>query len=398
MQNKVICSKPFSLVYQPTGRPYCACCWADNYFEHSPSELYPLDHFNGDEMIRMRREMLLGEKTEFLEKFCAMCWKKEERYGNSPRLDNDIQKEVLENFNSDGTLKDNSNNPFIDISLNIWGNYCNLQCYECKPVNSTSRIALMKILDPKWSPDEEFEKYEFDYQKIDVNAFNSIIDQLVDNADKISQITIVGGEPMLMKPHFELLDKLIDSKKSKHISLSYVSNMTLMTLQSMKKYFDNFKFTYLQWSVDALGERNEWLRYPTNWKETLSNSREIQKYFSEKKVGTIRATITPTIFSITTFKETYDWMFANGFLEFGDDQSANTVSSSSYLSPKYLPRELKDKIAPDILKVSKYRYNELMSGDDENKFKLAVEYCDAVDKARGTNWRSVFPEIAEYAS
>lgn len=401
MQNKVICSKPFTLIYQPTGRKYSSCCWAADFFEYSPNEVLPLDHFNGDEMSRMRREMLLGEKTEFLERFCGSCWRKEEQYGNSPRLSENLQEDVINNFNFDGTLKDKSDNSFIDISLNIFGNYCNLQCYECKPVNSTSRISLMKILDPKWSlPENELkfnEDIEYDYKKTDDIHFNTIIDQLVDNADKISQITIVGGEPMLMKSHFELLDKLIDSKKSKHISLSYVSNMTLMTLQSMKKYFDNFKFTDLQWSVDAIGERNEWLRYPTNWEETLSNCIEIKKYFLNQNIGVIRATITPTLLSITSFKETYDWLVFSGFLSFGDDQSANTVTKPSYLSPKHLPKELKAKISSAIHKVSEYRYNELMSDGDEEMFKKAVEYCDAVDKARGTNWRSVFPEIAEYA-
>lgn len=398
MENKTFCSKPFTSIYNFPGKCYAPCCWA-NKFDYSPDDVLPLDHFSSSEMNRLRKEMLLGEKTEFLEHFCKWCWMKEEKYGSSPRLHSGLEKVDLSSFNDDGSFK-NTKGRFLEVALNIFGNNCNLQCYECRPTNSSSRIALMKMLDPKWTLPKfglTYEDKEYDSKKIDRSHFDQMIDQLIQSADKISSVVVVGGEPMLMKSHFDFLDKLINSGHSKYITLSYVSNMTMMTLRSMSKYFENFKYTHIQWSVDGLGERNSWLRYPTNWKNTLSNVKEIQNHFSVIPEGTIRSTITTSLLSITTFKETYEWL-VDQKLAFPDDSHDNVIIEPNFLCPRHLPKELKKKVAPDIRKISEFRYNELMSEGDENMFKTAVEYCDELDKVRGTNWRLTFPEIAEYAT
>ena len=37
-----------------------------------------------------------------------------------------------------------------------------------------------------------------------------------------------------------------------------------------------------------------------------------------------------------------------------------------------------------------------MSERSEECFQLAVQYADNLDKMRGTNWKTTFPEIAQY--
>jgi organic radical activating enzyme len=397
MNNPVICIQPFNNIYNAPGKSYSPCCWG-GLFNYSPDEVLPLSHFTGDEMNRIRKEMLNGEKTEFLEKFCSKCWQKEKEYGHSPRLDEIVSKSFTDNFNEDGVLG-KCNQRFLKISLNIFGNQCNLQCYECLPHNSSSRISVMKKLDPQWSDPKNFPHFndkEYDLKKTRQEQFNDVVNNLVDNADKIRTISVVGGEPMLMKSHFHLLDRLIECGHSKEISLNYCSNMTVTKLSNMKKYFDNFKSTFLQWSVDSIGERNTWLRYPTNWEETLLNVFEIKTYLRSNLLGIIESTITPTILSITSFKDTYNWLLENELISI-KNKHVNVVSRPEFLRPHHLPQNLKEEISEDILKISKYRYNQLMETGDEQMFKKAIEYCDALDKQRGTNWRTTFPEIAKYA-
>jgi organic radical activating enzyme len=397
MDNSVICAQPFYNIYNAPGKAYSPCCWG-NLFEYSPNEVLPISHFTGDDMNRMRKEMIAGEKTEFLKKICNGCWEREKKYGHSPRLDEVISQTLVDNFNNNGSLNENSKR-FLKISLNIFGNQCNLQCYECLPSNSSSRIAVMKKLNPQWlSPNgfPSFEDIDYDLKKINQDQFNNTIKDLVKNVDKIKTISIVGGEPMMMKSHFILLDELIECGHSKEISLNYCSNMTRMKLSNMKKYFDNFKFTFLQWSVDSLGERNTWLRYPTKWEETVSNVFEVKNYLLDNSLGIIESTITPTILSITSFKDTYDWLYSNKLIS-NKNKHVNVVKRPEFLRPHHLPQKIKEEISEDILKISKYRYNQLMETGDEQMFKKAIEYCDALDKQRGTNWRTTFPEIAKYA-
>ena len=38
-----------------------------------------------------------------------------------------------------------------------------------------------------------------------------------------------------------------------------------------------------------------------------------------------------------------------------------------------------------------------MSERDEDCFELAIQYADNLDNMRGTDWKTTFPEISEYA-
>jgi disulfide oxidoreductase YuzD len=381
---------------------YAPCCWANIWSsEKNPRNTLPMEHFTGEDFNRIRKEMMAGEKTEFLKSYCNTCWKREEEFKDSPRLQFlymliNRKHNLLSNYNLDGTMKENDAR-FISIGINVYGNYCNLQCYECVPDNSSSRIAVLKKLN-----DEETNiNFNFSYEDIktkslkpiDRDQFKKIVDEIVSYDHKINDISIVGGEPMMMKSHFQLLDRLIESGECKNIVINTVSNMTLMTLERMKKYFDAFNYTTIQWSIDALGQRNHWLRYPTDWEKTLKNVEEIRVYLTTNGRGEISASVTPSLFNMISLKETSDWLTANGYRQW----YANFVVEPKFLSPQHLPQELKEKIGPEVLEVSSQHYNQMMSDRDEEKFQSAIRYADKLDAQRGTNWRATFPEIAEYA-
>lgn len=401
MENKVICPLPFMKIYNNLdASTYTPCCWSNHWYdkENNITNTLPLEHFTGEVFNRIRKEMLSGEKTDFLKEYCNTCWMREEKFGHSPRLEfkDFITYNAYQNFDENGKLIENDER-FIQIGINVYGNHCNLECYECLPDNSSSRCAVMnKINDSVLNEQFYYEPHLRKPASISKEHFRKIVDEIVLFGNKIRSIDIVGGEPMLMKDHFYLLDKLIESGKSKNIEINYTSNMTLMTVSKMKKYFDNFCYIRIQWSVDALKERNYWLRYPTNWERTISNAGEVRKYLIKHGKGEVQATITPSLFSITTFKETYDWLLLNDYV-LPDQMPMNVIDNPNFLSPQHLPEELKEKIAPKVFKLSKAHYNQLMLERDENSFQLAIQYADKLDQMRGTDWRSTFPEISEYA-
>jgi len=43
-------------------------------------------------------------------------------------------------------------------------------------------------------------------------------------------------------------------------------------------------------------------------------------------------------------------------------------------------------------------YNDMMEDRDQHYFELAIQYFDALDKSRGTNWRTTFPELSCYTN
>jgi|APGre2960657373_1045057.scaffolds.fasta_scaffold04183_5 hypothetical protein len=399
MDNNVLCPLPFKKIYNNLDQSnYTPCCWSSDWKnEKNASNTLPIEYFNGEVFTRIRKEMLEGEKTEFLKSHCGECWRREELYGSSPRteLSKIIEYQPYKNFDKSGKMVDN-NERFLQIGINVYGNHCNLQCYECLPYNSSSRTDVLNKLNDPIINKQFFYDPKIKSIQISTEHFNNIVDELVSYASKIISIDIVGGEPMLMKNHFYLLDRLIDIGESKNITINYVTNFTMMNIVKMKKYFDNFLCTIIQWSVDGLKERNHWLRYPTNWEQTVQNATEVRDYLFKYNKGSVTSTITPSLFSITSFKETYDWLFLNDF-SFPNQKHLNIINNPDFLNPQHLPQKLKETIAPSIYKISKAHHNQLMKDRDEDMFKLAIEYADTLDKNRGTNWRSIFPEIAQYA-
>ena len=403
MKNNVFCSKPFQEIYNHPEANYAPCCWATPVSKDNPSTCLPIDHFNGEDFRKLRREMLLGEKTDFLYSYCKYCYDREDEQISSPRMNyNHVDKGILDNFNFDGSLKETKKR-FITVSINAYGNACNLECYGCNPSVSTSRKKALDKLQKNMIADNIDISDFYSHSKhkcIDVNHninYDDIVRHLVKYADNISSIVIVGGEPMLMQKHFILLNKLIELNKSKHISLSYISNMTLMDLSTMEKYFKNFSHTTIQWSVDALEDRNYWLRYPTDWDSTLKNVFEIKKYFQHTKRGFISATITPSILGIVTLKETYRWLFVRGLIN-KKNPLVNLVVKPSILQTRNLPDEIKNEISSDVKLISKVHYDDLMHPRNNRQFELSIKYFDLLDKSRGTDWRSTFPEVAKYAN
>ena len=407
--NTIFCNRPFIQVMNQIGEEYACCCWfkrhkpLDHTLYPTPHETLPVDVFRNDLYTGLRKDMLLGEKTELLENHCGKCYEREAATGFSPRLlYQEFPLELRQMFNDDGTYKD-GNYRHLRLGLNIFGNYCNLECYECIPTNSTSRMVASKKLDDKWSkihggPSIYTEPQKnSDVKKVDPEWFNKIISNILDHAHVIEELSFCGDEPALMRSHFEILDALVLSGHSKNIRLNYTSNMTIMNLSVLKKYIDHFKHVVIQWSVDGLKAENSWLRYPTDWDKMMVNVREVKKYIDKNNKGRLRATMTPSLFGIIRFAKLCKWLYLGGFIpELINIDVVNNINFKSILHQRHLPNELKEQISGEIEKLSPSLHKALWMDRDEEKFQLALEYATELDNSRGTNWKEVFPELVPY--
>jgi len=397
--NHVLCGYPFYAIRNGPSINYAPCCWARTKSVCGPQNTPAIDYFKSNIFNEMRRDMLRGEKSELLLDTCSLCYKNEKNNGSSARLQSGVDWNVLDNFDSDGKMID-TDNRFIKLELNAFGNHCNLECYECQPDNSSRREERLKKMGTKWQA--ILGKYSFvdrDVKKKDKILWKEFVDDLVQHSKNIKMLSFCGGEPMSMVSHFDILDALIDSGDSKEIELYYVSNMTMFTLSKMRKYIDKFKWMNIQWSVDGIGDRNYWLRYPTNWNNTVKNVLDVQQYFyytKPWKIGKIEATITPSLLGVLKLKETVDWMNKHDLMQ--DNPMINRIDEPKICQTRHLPDEIKHKIGDDVRSVSEYHYNDMMEQRDPYYFGLAIKYFDALDKSRGTDWRATFPELACYTN
>ena len=332
---------------------------------YEPSKQLPFEYFHGEFLSQVREDMLSGKRTELLEQVCSKCIQRERETGTSPRL-----------------MRKYENG--INLELNIYSMNCNLECIGCRPEDSTTRDKRVKQLLEVNSDyydllDLDDKILETDLKKVDPFRFYEILADIEKHSDQINSITFCGGEPALMKGHFELLDILIDSGHSSSIKLAYVSNFTCMKRDRMQKYIDSFKKVTFQWSMDGVAEINHYLRYPTDWYSTLKNVFEFDH---------VTATFTPTSLALLSIKETFDWLERHNLKP---DDVYNRVLTPEFLQPRHLPDRIKKIIDSDVKEVSDALHRDMWREGNPEMHQTLLDYLDDLDRLRGTNWKKIFP-------
>lgn len=193
------------------------------------------------------------------------------------------------------------NNPKEFVLGVCFDNVCNLKCVTCSPIHSSQLIGEWE--DLQLFSEEYTKKY---YIKLGKQAPSKIefIKDVLNNSDfDILKLEIFGGEPLINPLIFRFIDWITEQKYASQVFLSITSNSTTYT-PKLEEYASKFKQVGLQLSIDGIETTFEYLRYGTNWKESLD---VINKYY--EMVGRI-----PN-FSLA-FNYTLSWMNSLHFVEF----------------------------------------------------------------------------------
>ena len=138
---------------------------------------------------------------------------------------------------------------FIDIRNT---NLCNLKCRYCGPHFSS-----------QWAKE--------------LGNKVSIVSTEIDNSllitDSLHWMYFTGGEPLINGDHWELLEQIIVSGRSKNISLSYNTNLTILKYKdkNIANIWSQFKNVKVACSIDAVGKTYEYIRSGSNWDQIDSN-------------------------------------------------------------------------------------------------------------------------------
>ena len=84
--------------------------------------------------------------------------------------------------------------------------------------------------------------------------------------NNLKQIHFQGGEPFLSNTHVQLLEKLSETVDFSDVILWYHSNGTIKVSDKVLKLWENFKMVDIYFSIDDLGTRMEYQRWPVKWK------------------------------------------------------------------------------------------------------------------------------------
>jgi len=196
---------------------------------------------------------------------CSRCWL-EENAGKKSKRQYMLEKfkhiEVdWENVYQGHGLK------FLDLKL---GNICNLKCRICGSWSSSkwAQEELDYVTNNKdhiarqWLRDGQWPRKSPNFWK-----------QLDEILPEVKYFEFTGGEPWMIKQHFDLLQRAVDRGLAKDIDIHYNTNTTQFPKDP--SIWQHFKHVQIAFSVDNTEERFEYERYGAKWRTANTNIRKI---------------------------------------------------------------------------------------------------------------------------
>ncbi len=335
----VFCCLPFNSISVAPFGAIRVCCNNYNLPRNERGEYYSFNNddfdlkeaLNSDFYKELRLSMVKGERHPS----CHRCWDIENQGGMSYRQawENRYERRFesyIENMNPDGSLKQ-IRGDYVEFTL---GNTCNLKCRMCNPFSSIQWLKEAKSLG-LISEGEENELKNYNW--FEKPKFASAVDSLLKSTDRLN---ILGGEPLIIPEQFQILQKAIDLGYASNMEVQYNTNLTKLDPRLLPMW-TKFKRVFLNVSVDAVGELNEYIRHPMNWKKFLDNLQTL-KGWAEVAPLSISLHCTFQALNVLELHRLYDFVYNLGY-GFARIPFVIWVNYPEYHDPRILPRELREK-------------------------------------------------------
>ena len=357
---------------------------------------------------------------------CDYCWRVEDTSDEvfSDRVMKSKDTWAVNHINSIVADPLGNHDPsYLEISFS---NTCNFKCSYCNPESSSKWVEEIKK-HGAYPTSTRFNNLEWLESQGKLPLSESDDNPYVDafwqwwpsiyNSLEILRIT--GGEPLLTKNTFKVLDYIIDNPKP-HLELNINSNLCVPD-----KIFDQFinKIKFIQGnklvksfklytSVEAYDKQAEYIRFGLDYKSWRSNCDRVLKEIPDSKL---------------TVMSTYNALSVTSYLDFlkdwnslrNDHNRRNLSLDISYLRwphhqnifvldqsfIKYLDNQLAYMKSEDFFEHEIHRFERIyMIFKDHIKKDQYVEqnqkdfaaFVEEHDKRRGTNFQNTFPEMNDF--
>jgi molybdenum cofactor biosynthesis enzyme MoaA len=360
---------------------------------------------NGAKAREIRLSMLKGERHSD----CSTCWVKEDMGAPSRRTVSNKMYEGEFGLEQAQASTDSQGNTTWQPSY--WdlrfGNLCNLKCVMCHPASSSQWYKDYILLNNKMKFTDsgtEINLKSVGGRYVDNGEYNwwdnpEFWSRLEEKIPYLKQVYLVGGEPMLIEPHYNFLQKVIDSGRADQVTLEYDTNLTAIHQRALNLW-KHFKKVWLRISVDDYGDQFNYIRFPANWQQVSKNIEALSRGLPNVKID---FTITWQVLSSFTTLNLLDYLekFPN------HNYSIRILSNPEYYDAAILPSAAKEELIKIYTswantdsrrrKISHLiNYLEKYKREDFDKLTKCVETLDKLDTIRSTNWRETFPQLSEY--
>jgi organic radical activating enzyme len=240
LEKKIYCTAPWNgLTIREDGQVKTCCVGLRGLGNLNFMSMQDIE--NGQELRNIQQGMLNGEPDY---ENCKVCIELEKTSGHA----------TLRNHYNNWYPSINDNQlrlKFIDVR---WNNVCNLSCMYCTPMFSSTWADKLAV-KIKNQPVKQYQE--------------ELLSWILERADHVSEIMLVGGEPMLMKQNYELLKRLpADCQISIITNLSYdlENNPALPFLLNRPPEKINWNV-----SLENIDKKFEYVRSGASWDQIKKN-------------------------------------------------------------------------------------------------------------------------------
>lgn len=344
------------------------------------------DMWNSEWMQNIRQQFIDGERPET----CQRCFREEDAGIRSPRAGYN-EKWYKDNVKVEREIPLDIR--YVDLRL---GNLCNLKCRMCNPWSSSMWVKDWNevVGTAELAPNSPLTDQELEYMNYMTEwpDYKGTGRNFVEIAHTIEEIYLTGGEPTLAKSQYALFDYCIENELASNIKLKYNTNLTNVP-QKMVDYWKHFKSVQLNTSIDAVGDRDRYIRYPSSWSKVEEN---FDKLNALPNVN-IQIHCTVQVLNMCAMNELFDWIASKGI---ADDQIyLNILNHPECMNIRALPMALKN-----IAKMKLVDYYHIPKVEDTIKYMFAedwheqrwsefVAYNTKTDELQKMNLLDVCPEF-----
>lgn len=415
---KTFCVMPWINLSTETNGKCKICCvvMSNKYIKNNQGEDFHIHKdnietiWNSNYILDIRKKMLNDEWPED----CFYCEKQELNGVASPREDyNQRWPERLTNFDQIKFSEDGYSDQ-LPISLEPRpGILCDLKCHSCWSMSSSKifseRTQLLKenLEDSSHETKNIVDSWTFEIESAQQSDFNwsnqSIyLDNIKKCGKNLQRLYFTGGEPTLIKSNQEIIDYLIENKKN-DVLIAFTTNLNFKSRRFFENlhYFDSVEITG---SIEAVAEKNTYIRYPSEWQRVIENIRYLISL--PKNIHFSIMTVLQAL-NIKAYIEMLDWFSQ-------DDQLKDIPVTPTYIqSPDYLKLEAVSveiklqaiSLAENLLNEKRLNsYNQLKLEEFKNYLRLNVEYSPVlnlkfktyiklIDNHRKTDFKKTFSDL-----
>jgi hypothetical protein len=202
-------------------------------------------------------------------KSCTKCFEEESKGVASKRMWETVDwihqgidiPELIKQTKEDGTVPEKL--VYLDLRL---GHTCNLKCVMCSPHDSSQWVGDHKKLYPIFQAKELKEQMAWNRKEFN-NKWHENPDfwkEMYAQIPNLKQVYFAGGEPLMIREHKWFLEEIIRQGYADKILIRYNTNGLLVD-DEIIELWKKFKKVKVGFSIDAVGDRNYYIRYPSDW-------------------------------------------------------------------------------------------------------------------------------------